>query len=368
MSNRFLSSILFVCSLILFTSPLYAKDGDIEICGVIESINSSQVTLNGISYPLENDTEYEDANSSPISLNDFSVGELVQLRIRDGKADRLEKEDESNCGGGFGGGSSGGGGDDNGGDDNSDDSGSGGNENRERVCGMITALTDSTLTVNSQVYTVTQSTEFESKSGDYSLTFSAFSVGDYVKLDIRNGALHEVEPAGSKSTCKSQSIKDSNKQSSNSKSTKKRTRLRTKFSAAQGVNTSARGWVKFISKANNGKSTDRFKVKVTIPLPSDHPSLSDLNDASELQLIVYLFRGDVLLGQCYPELDNSSKSAQAHFKVDLREKKGVFQAKKGNCDVDLAQSGTQGAVPSLLKNDEVVVVLPDLSDFLVGTL
>ncbi len=367
MLNRMIYCTFIVCSLLFLSSPLYAKDGDIEICGVIESIDSSQVTLNGVSYPLENNTEYEDSDGSNISLNDFSVGELIELRIRNGKVDQLEKEDESNCGGGFGGDSSGGDDDDDD-DDNSDDSGSGGNENRERVCGKITALTDSTLTVNSQIYTVTQNTEFESKSGDYSLTFSAFSLGDFVKLDIRNGSLHEVEPAGSKSTCKSQSIKQSNKQSSNSKSTKKRTRLRTKFAAAQGVETSARGWVKLISKAKNGKSTERFKVKVTIPLPSDQPSLSNLNDASELQLTVYIFRGDSLLAQCYPVLDNSSKSTQAHYKVDLREKKGIFQAKKGSCDVDLAQSGTQGAVPSLLKNDEVIVVLPDLSDFLVGTL
>ena len=60
---------IFILLLLLvgvFLQPALAKDDEIRICGIIESIDSTQVTLDGISYPLSSNTEYEDENSNTI--------------------------------------------------------------------------------------------------------------------------------------------------------------------------------------------------------------------------------------------------------------------------------------------------------------
>lgn len=373
---------LVLMALFLLPTTGFAKDGDIKICGTIQSIDAAQVTLNNISYPLGSGVEYEDTDGSRLSRSDFLVGELVELRIRNGQVDQLEKEDEANCGGGSIGGSD----DDNssGSDDDSDDSsddsgkgdddssddsssGSGGSKaDRERFCGQITAISDSTLTVGQRELEVTAGTEFESRAGT-PLTFSAFAVGDFVKVDIRNGALHEVE-FDSSSSCRSQKVADSQKSSSSSSTRETSARskvLKTRLSASDGVLTRARGQAKYKSRAKNGKGKDRFQLKVKIPVPSTFPSLSGVDDARSLQLSAFIQRGSETLAVCELEFDEIEDGV-AEYKVDLRESSGSVRAKKGSCDVDLSQTGIQNAVPPLLSGDDITVVPADLSSFLEG--
>ncbi|MCB0352584.1 MAG: hypothetical protein KDD64_03640 [Bdellovibrionales bacterium] len=328
-----------------------ARNGDVKICGTLESIDASQITLNGISYPLDGDVEFESEQSTPIPLSEFSPGELVELRIRDGRVDQVEKESEQHCGGGGGSGSSSGSDDNGSGGGNSDDSGKG---ERERFCGTITALSESSISIGSRAFLVSSSTEFESRSGTR-LSISAFSIGDVVKVDVRNGVLHEVE-YDSSSGCRSKNSVTSISQSP----TIRRMRLKTRLQPSSGATFDAYGSGRYESRAKKGKARDRLTLKVKVL-----PSGSDLSSSSSLQLAAYLQRGNETLAVCELIRDNSSDQV-AEYKVDLRERSGSFSAKKGSCDVDLAQLGIQNAIPPLRKGDTITVVPADLSSLVEG--
>ncbi|MCB0336428.1 MAG: hypothetical protein KDD62_08980, partial [Bdellovibrionales bacterium] len=249
--------------------------------------------------------------------------------------------------------------------DSSDDKGSDDKGDRSRVCGQIDAISSSSITVDGQVYAITSGTEFESNSGE-SLSYLAFSVGDFVKLDIRSGSLHEVEFETSAS-CRSSKVVSSNQKKDQNSSTLRRTRLKTKLTASAGVSTSARGQAQYIARAKKGKSRDQFKVKVLVPVPSTNPVLTDSGQASLLNLSVYIQRGVDTLAICTLEFDEVENS-MAEYKIDLKEHDGSFRAKKGDCDIDPAQSGTQSGIPSFNSGDTIMVVTEDLSGLLEGQL
>lgn len=344
--------------------PAVASDGEIEICGFIESIDSSQVTLNGVSYPLDEFTEYEDENDNSITVEDFVVGELIELEILNGKVKELEKEDDTYCG-------------DNSSDEEEDEEDDDENEDddeedndsskkkKEKLCGKIAELTSSTITVGNSTYDITSETEFESNSGE-DLTLSAFSVGDFVELAIKNGVLHEVEFETS-SSCRSKKAKKANRKSDANKSTFKRNRYRTKLLPPTGLTTSAKGFARYMSKAKRGRSKNRFRVKVKIPVPSSIPVLSNEGDAASLQLSVFIKRGTDTLATCLLEFDEVD-SGVAEYKIALRERGPKFRAKKGTCDIDLALPGAQNGIPSFNKGDSISIILPDLSTLLEGSL
>ncbi|MCB0328665.1 MAG: hypothetical protein KDD70_03345 [Bdellovibrionales bacterium] len=359
--------LLLIAMVSLLATPVLAKDGDIKICGTIQSINSGQVTLNNVSYQLSSSTEYRNENDQRISRQDFSVGELVELRIRDGRVDELEKEDEAGCGGGSGS-------DDGSGDDGSgDDSGGKSDRNEQEFCGQIEAISDSSITVGGQTYEITSSTEFESKGGT-SISSSALSVGDWVKIELRNGILHEVDFESS-SGCRSHKIwskgsgddRGDDHGGDRADDSFKRVRLRTKLSSPDDVRTSGRGWTRYESRAKKGKSRDRLSMKVSVVVSNDVPVLFTSTDGSAPQFFAYIQRGTETLAVCEFELDNVARGV-AEYKVDLRERSGSFSAKKGYCDVDLSQSGVQNAIPSLTKGDDISVVPMNLETFLVGQL
>ena len=60
-----------------------AKAGDIEVRGVLDSITSNSVTINGKSYALTSGTEYEDSVGNTIQRKDLSVGMYVEAKLQE---------------------------------------------------------------------------------------------------------------------------------------------------------------------------------------------------------------------------------------------------------------------------------------------
>lgn len=351
--NLLTVSILF---LFVFSNSVLAKDGDVKICGFIVSINENQVTLNGISYQLESDTEYEDANGNVITVNDFAVGELVELKIRDSKVHELEKEDGSTCED-----------DDDSDDDDSDDDdkndNSKGKKKRRKFCGQITDIGSDSITVNNEELEINSETELKSKSGE-DLTLSAFSFKDFVKIYIKKGFLLKVQ-LETTSGCKSFKAKNKNKKKDENASTEKRTLLKLMLRPSEESTVTAKGNVKYFSRAKSGKAKDRLKIRLAIPVPSENPTLENEESASSLQLSAFLQRESENLAVCIFEFDKIEDGV-AEYKIDLREKQGNFVAKKGSCDIDPDQPDIQNAVPVLKRGDDITILTDGTTELLSG--
>jgi hypothetical protein len=95
-------AILALGVVLLCVAPVYAKDGDVELRGPIAAIDSSSISVNGISYAIEPTTEFKDLNDRPITVAEFAVGDFVKIKLResDGVLKLKEVELEHDAGGG----------------------------------------------------------------------------------------------------------------------------------------------------------------------------------------------------------------------------------------------------------------------------
>ena len=99
MKNMMIKTLLGASFALLLPNISFAKDGDIEVTGFISKLSQFSVTLhNNIQYILNNATEYEDMVGNYITLAEFQVGDLVELKynIIDGQfvVREMELEDE----------------------------------------------------------------------------------------------------------------------------------------------------------------------------------------------------------------------------------------------------------------------------------
>lgn len=111
-----------------------------------------------------------------------------------------------------------------------------------------------------------------------------------------------------------------------------------------------KGHVDYKAKTKKGR-IDRIDLKAVVELtPNSTPPLTQTND---LRLI--LSDGGIEYAECLlvPENENN----EVEFKLDLRQKKGSFNEKKGSCDVDLLASGVQRDIPVIAVGDVAIITL-----------
>ena len=156
---------------LLLVTPLIASAGDedVETRGLITAYAADSVTIGSVVWVLNGGTEYRDLDDSPLTHDDFNVGDIVKAKGQniDGSlvAEELEKEDD--VGGG--------------GDDDDDDNGGGTEIDRLIVRGFIDSIDGSSVVVNGQEFAIDGSTEYENEDGT-SAVLGDFQVGALVKV------------------------------------------------------------------------------------------------------------------------------------------------------------------------------------------
>jgi hypothetical protein len=111
---------------------------------------------------------------------------------------------------------------------------------------------------------------------------------------------------------------------------------------------------------------DRFRVKVTVPVPSTGLGIADEAAARAVEVHVVLSHSGVDYADCTlgvldveSEDEEGAVTMQAEYGVDvtqsLRHGNPVVKAQHGQCDVDLDTEGVQSGVPAVEANDVAVV-------------
>lgn len=78
-----------------FAPMANASDEDIEVRGTLNALSSSSATVGTTTCIVNSSTDFEDTNSNPISRSDFTVGDNVKMKCRNGIAKELELKNES---------------------------------------------------------------------------------------------------------------------------------------------------------------------------------------------------------------------------------------------------------------------------------
>ena len=350
-SNLAKSGIIALSSC-LFCLPSLADE--IRICGYLQTIDPSQVTVNNISYPITGETEFKDENDVVITVSDFIAGELIKVEIEEGVVDEVEKEDGTSCSS-----------DENSGlDDNSEDDNSEDDNNlsgpKTRICGAVDAITSQEITVKGVTYPFTSSTEFESLSGA-AISPEAFTVGDYVKLKLISGILDEVEQENDVS-CKAykQSKKAKKRGDENSSKVRQTKNRATTTSALSSVTGKARYRSKARSKEGRDPKVDsRFVINIGVLVGQEQPILQTEEQAAQLSLQAFITRNGSHIAVCTLAFDEVNDLGKAEYKVKLREKRGTLREKKGICSIDPSSPDGVSGLPTVQDGDIVTVYNTD---------
>ena len=129
-----------------------------ETQGTIDSIDVSELVVDGQAYTISESTEWLDNNNNPLTPGDFAAGDMVEVEARlaaDGSMAAMKVKQE--------------------------DAG-GNNDEVIDVDGEIEELTASTITVLGTTLSHDGTTEWEDADGN-SQTWEDFQVGDIVKVD-----------------------------------------------------------------------------------------------------------------------------------------------------------------------------------------
>ncbi len=131
-------------------------DDDIEVEGPIQALSSDSITVRGLRFLVDANTEIRDEDDDPISFSDLNIGDRVEVHgvvLANGSylATRIELEDD---------------------------------EHEVEVEGLIQALGVDNLTVNGMVFFVDSTTEIRGDHGAH-LTFADLQVGDDVEVRAR---------------------------------------------------------------------------------------------------------------------------------------------------------------------------------------
>ena len=118
---------------------------------------------------------------------------------------------------------------------------------------------------------------------------------------------------------------------------------------------SVKGHVDYMVKTKKGR-VNHIDLKTVVELTPNIAAA--LPPGPDLRLI--LSAGEVEYAECLlvPEGEDDEgedDDDEVAFKLDLREKKGRFDEKKGSCDVDLSASGVQHDIP-VIKTGDVAIV------------
>jgi hypothetical protein len=115
-----------------------------------------------------------------------------------------------------------------------------------------------------------------------------------------------------------------------------------------------KGHVDYKAKTKKGR-VDRIDLKTVIELTPNIAAALPLDP--DLRLI--LSDGGIEYAECLlvPEDDDDEgeDENEVPFKLDLREKKGRFEEKKGSCDTDLQTIGMQRSIPVIEVGDVATI-------------
>ena len=111
------------------------------------------------------------------------------------------------------------------------------------------------------------------------------------------------------------------------------------------------GHIDYKAKTKKGR-VDRVDLKTVIELTPNIAAA--LPPDPDLRLI--LSDGGIEYTECLlvPEGEDDDENEVA-FKLDLREKKGRFQEKKGSCDIDLQTTDVQRGIPVIEVGDVAII-------------
>ncbi|MCH7975835.1 MAG: T9SS type A sorting domain-containing protein [Bacteroidetes bacterium] len=159
MTIRLATHTLFFISVLLLVFSTEATASvfhhDVEVRGVIEALGDQALTVGGLTFLVNEDTEIEGPDGEDLTFDDLDVGMLVEVEgeFEDGElvAEEIEVQD---------------------GDDGDE----------VEVEGFITALGDSTLTVGGLLFRVTPDTDIEGEHGA-DLEFEDLAVGDFAEVE-----------------------------------------------------------------------------------------------------------------------------------------------------------------------------------------
>jgi hypothetical protein len=244
--------------------------------------------------------------------------------------------------------------------------------------GRISALSNSSISVNLLTCSISSNTEFEN-SNSQPIAQSNFNIGDEVKLKCRNLVAKNVEMKSENNDSSDDNGGDDSSNGGNngggSNDSKYTSRLKSNLSAPVDVSTLARGTVTYRLKRNGSKRDDQFKISVKIPIPSTLPAVESYRNARALSLTATLKRNSVAFATCSLRIDGRSRIAStpaAEFKLDAQDKrsssKGRSRFSKGSCDIDLATAGVQRGLPIILAGDSLEVSETSSGIFLAGVL
>ena len=274
------------------------------------------------------------------------------------------------------------------------------------VRGSLRSLTSSIVTVARVSCTITRATKFQD-SNQVLVSASAFTVGDMVKLQCRDGLARELEmeneissvpstptptatatPEASPSP--SASATPSTRETPSATATPKpRTEdddskedvssrqgdgsvnkplivsfgeFQARLKAVSGVVTRGKGKVEYKAEGKGKKAKQRLTASVKFPLPSNTPLAKTLAEARLLNISATLSKKGVAYAHCTLAFDASSDDSArddsalfAEFKLDLRSQNAKTSAKKGTCDTDLSTEGIQSGIPAITRGDTLTI-------------
>ena len=151
----------------LSTSSSSSSTGEIEVEGLIESISADRITVLGLDFALDGQTQFLDDNNDVALPSAFAVGMRVEVKGRATgggtfRATRVKPDDNSYD------------------DDGSDDNGGVGQE--VEIHGTIGAIDAESMTVNGTRFVTTASTRYLDDDNN-PLARSAFQTGDLAEAE-----------------------------------------------------------------------------------------------------------------------------------------------------------------------------------------
>lgn len=232
------------------------------------------------------------------------------------------------------------------------------------VSGTLEALSTTSVTVNGTQVQLTSSTEYRDKN-DHRIHLSDFAVGDLVKvkaLPVGSDLIaREMEQEVHHSSSHDSGGSSGGSSSSNS-SDEDDIDKEVNLLPLSGVLTSATGSVERKLEVKSKKTKDRVKAKLKLPLPSTVPAVATADEAQDALVTLELSRSGTAYASCTLAFDRyvrSRKKRYVEYKLDVRSelktKNSSFSldVKKGTCDIDLLQDGTQVGVPDIESGDSI---------------
>jgi hypothetical protein len=123
------------------------------------------------------------------------------------------------------------------------------------------------------------------------------------------------------------------------------------------VEPGARGEAKLKTKTRGSQ----FEAEVKVPVPSTALALADKFQAREATATLILSRSGVPYAECDFDFKSFKRGkkrvSSAEYKIEINDRRGVLQERRGLCDTDLATPGAQQGLPKIQPGDAASVTI-----------